>query len=86
MTGRRFPAQRRRSHGLSRKSHRNGDLAHILTQLKQRVWVLSNPYNPSTKRLLAIEHTASPAQIGRHTLLAGNAGAAAVGFVIVLVV
>jgi hypothetical protein len=31
------------------------DLVHTLTQLKQRGWVLSNPCNPSTKRLLAIE-------------------------------
>ncbi len=28
---------------------------HTLEQLKRRGWVLSNPYNPSTKRLLAIE-------------------------------
>lgn len=31
------------------------DLVHTLTQLKRRGWVLSNPCNPSTKRLLAIE-------------------------------
>lgn len=31
------------------------DLMHTLTQLKRRGWVLSNPFNPSTKRLLAIE-------------------------------
>lgn len=31
------------------------DLVHTLEQLKRRGWVLSNPCNPSTKRLLAIE-------------------------------
>ena len=31
------------------------DLVHTLTQLKRRGWVLTNPCNPSTKRLLAIE-------------------------------
>ncbi len=31
------------------------DLVHTLTQLERRGWVVSNPSNPSTKRLLAIE-------------------------------
>jgi hypothetical protein len=31
------------------------DLTHTLVQLRQRGWVISNPYNPSTKRLLAGE-------------------------------
>jgi hypothetical protein len=31
------------------------DLTHTLMQHKRRAWVLSNPHNPSTKRLLAIE-------------------------------
>lgn len=30
------------------------DLMHTLTRLAQRGWVLTNPFNPSTKRLLAI--------------------------------
>ena len=38
-----------------RESGAYRDLIHTLTQLKRRGWVLSNPYNPSTKRLLAIE-------------------------------
>ena len=31
------------------------DLIHTLAQLKRRGWILSNPYNPSTKRLIAVE-------------------------------
>lgn len=31
------------------------DLINTLTQLRRRGWGLSNPYNPSTKRLLAVE-------------------------------
>lgn len=38
-----------------RESGAHRDLVHTLTQLKRRGWVLSNPANPSTRRLLAIE-------------------------------
>lgn len=38
-----------------RESGAHRDLVHTLTQLRRLGWVLSDPSNPSTKRLLAIE-------------------------------
>jgi hypothetical protein len=43
-------------------------LAHTLTQLKRRAWVLTNPNNPSTKRLLAIDVK----EVRRHEAVAGT--------------
>lgn len=39
------------------------DLVHTLTRMAQRGWILTNPFNPSTKRLLAV--TVSKIEGGR---------------------
>ena len=55
-----LPTKLKAAVGLFLRCFRGGgdayrDLIHTLTQQKRRGWVLSNPHNPSTKRLLAIE-------------------------------